>query len=195
MSTEGVDTSRRRFLTLATSGMGVVGGAAVVWPLLASLRPSAKAQAAGAPVTIDLTAVEPGQKLSVTWRGKAVWVVRRTEEMIKSLDLVTGDLVDPESGSSTQPAYTQNHTRSIKPDVLVTVGNCTHLGCIPTFRPEHPATDIHPNWQGGFFCPCHGSKFDLAGRVFKGSPAPVNLVIPPHRFATDLSVVIGEDQA
>lgn len=195
MSTEGVDTSRRRFLTLATTGMGVVGGAAVVWPFLASLRPSAKAQAAGAPVSVDLSAVEPGQKVSVTWRGKAIWVVRRTPEMIASLDKVTGELTDPESKGSIQPAYAVGAGRSIKPEVLVTVGNCTHLGCIPTFRPEHPAPDIHPHWEGGFFCPCHGSKFDLAGRVYKGSPAPVNLVIPPHRFDGDLRIVIGEDQA
>ena len=200
MSTEGAihpqaDTSRRRFLTLAASGMGVVGGAAVVWPFLASLRPSAKAQAAGAPVAVDISAIEAGQKLSVTWRGKAIWVVRRTPEMIASLDKVKGDLVDPDSGSSAQPEYTKNAARAIKPEVSVMIANCTHLGCIPTFRPEHPAPDVHPNWEGGFYCPCHGSKFDMAGRVYKGSPAPVNLAIPPHRFASDTQVVIGEDQA
>ncbi len=112
-----------------------------------------------------------------------------------AVDKVTAELTDPESKSALQPDYVKGVGRSIKPDVLVTIGNCTHLGCIPTFRPEHPAQDIHPHWEGGFFCPCHGSKFDLAGRVYKGSPAPVNLVIPPHRFADDLTVVIGEDQA
>lgn len=198
MSTEGAihpqaDTSRRRFLTLAASGMGVVGGAAVVWPFLASLKPSAKAQAAGAPVAVDIASIEPGQKLSVTWRGKAIWVVKRTPEMVASLDKVTGDLVDPDSASSEQPEYTKNATRSVKPEVSVMVANCTHLGCIPTFRPDHPAPDVHPNWEGGFYCPCHGSKFDMAGRVYKGSPAPVNLRIPPYRFQGDAQVVIGED--
>jgi len=190
-----VDTSRRRFLTLAASGMGVVGGAAVVWPFLASLKPSAKAQAAGAPITIDLAAIEPGQKFTTTWRGKAIWVVKRTPEMVASLDKVKGDLIDPDSAKSTQPEYAKNGARAIKPDVAVLIANCTHLGCIPTFRPEYPAPDIAANWEGGFFCPCHGSKFDLAGRVFKGSPAPVNLSVPPYRFASDAQLVVGEDQA
>lgn len=189
-----VDTSRRRFLTLAASGMGVVGGAAVVWPFLASLKPSAKAQAAGAPITIDLAAIEPGQKFTTTWRGKAIWVVKRTPEMVASLDKVKGDLIDPDSAKSTQPEYAKNGARAIKPDVAVLIANCTHLGCIPTFRPEHPAPDIAANWEGGFFCPCHGSKFDLAGRVFKGSPAPANLSVPPYRFASDAQLVVGEDQ-
>ena len=190
-----VDTSRRRFLTLAASGMGVIGGAAVVWPLLASLRPSAKAQAAGAPITIDLSVIEPGQKFTTTWRGKAIWVVKRTPEMVASLGKVTGELVDPDSASSKQPDYAKNPARAIKPELSVLIANCTHLGCIPTFRPEHPAPDISANWEGGFFCPCHGSKFDLAGRVFKGSPAPVNLSVPPYRFASDTQLVVGEDQA
>lgn len=202
MSTEGVDTSRRQFLTLATTGMGVIGGAAVVWPILASLRPSAKAQAAGAPVSIDLTTIEPGQKFSTLWRGKAIWVVRRTPEMVASLKLVEGQLTDPQSASTDQqggldlqPPYAKNATRSVKPEILVMIGSCTHLGCIPSFRPDHPATDIAADWQGGFFCPCHGSKFDLAGRVYKGSPAPKNLVVPPHRYLTDTMLVVGEDPA
>lgn len=197
-----IDTSRRRFLTLAASGMGVIGGAAVVWPLLASLRPSAKAQAAGAPVIIDLAVIEPAQKITVTWRGRAIWVVRRTPEMLASLDKVKADLTDPDSASTDthgglllQPAYAKNATRSIKPEILVMIGSCTHLGCIPSFRPDHPAADIAANWEGGFFCPCHGSRFDLAGRVFKGSPAPKNLVVPPHKYLNDSTVVVGEDQA
>lgn len=200
MSTEGainpnVDTSRRRFLTLAASGMGVIGGAAVVWPLLASLRPSAKAQAAGAPITIDLASIEPGAKFTTTWRGKAIWVVKRTPDMVASLEKVTGNLVDPESASSKQPDYAKNAARAVKPEVAVLIANCTHLGCIPTFRPDHPAPDVAADWQGGFFCPCHGSRFDLAGRVYKGSPAPVNLSVPPYRFASETQLVIGEDQA
>lgn len=197
-----IDTSRRRFLTLAASGMGVIGGAAVVWPLLASLRPSAKAQAAGAPVIIDLAVIEPAQKITVTWRGRAIWVVRRTPEMLASLDKVKAELTDPDSASTDthgglllQPGYAKNATRSIKPEILVMIGSCTHLGCIPSFRPDHPAADIAANWEGGFFCPCHGSRFDLAGRVFKGSPAPKNLVVPPHKYLNDSTVVVGEDQA
>lgn len=197
-----IDTSRRRFLTLAASGMGVIGGAAVVWPLLASLRPSAKAQAAGAPVIIDLAVIEPAQKITVTWRGRAIWVVRRTPEMLASLDKVKADLTDPDSASTDshgglllQPVYAKNATRSIKPEILVMIGSCTHLGCIPSFRPDHPAADIAANWEGGFYCPCHGSRFDLAGRVFKGSPAPKNLVVPPHKYLNDSTVVVGEDQA
>ena len=200
MSTEGVDTSRRRFLTLATAGMGVVGGAAVVWPLLASLRPSAKAQAAGAPISVDLTSCEPGQKISMIWRGKAIWVVKRTPEMVASLAKVTGVLTDPDCKSTDtqfgmllQPDYAKNATRSLKPEIMVLIGSCTHLGCIPTFRPDHPAPDVAPNWEGGFYCPCHGSKFDLAGRVYQGSPAPKNLVVPPHRYANDTTLIVGED--
>lgn len=197
-----VDASRRRFLTLAASGMGVIGGAAVVWPFLASLRPSAKAKALGAPVSVDLAVVEPGQKISLLWRGNPIWIVRRTPEMLASLDKVKGELSDPDlkstdthSGFVLQPDYAKNATRSIKPEVLVMIGSCTHLGCIPSFRPEKPAPDIAADWEGGFFCPCHGSKFDLAGRVYKGSPAPRNLVVPPHRYADDNTILIGEDQA
>lgn len=202
MSTEGVDTSRRRFLTLATTGMGVIGGAAVVWPILASLRPSAKAQAAGAPVAIDLTTIEAGQKFSTLWRGKAIWVVKRTPEMLASLKKVESQLIDPTSASTDthgglvlQPAYAKNETRSVKPEVLVMIGSCTHLGCIPSYRPDHPAADIAADWEGGFFCPCHGSKFDLAGRVYKGSPAPKNLVVPPHKYLSDTMLLVGEDPA
>ncbi len=197
-----VDTSRRRFLTLAASGMGVIGGAAVVWPLLASLRPSAKAKALGAPVAIDISTIEPGAKFSTLWRGNPIWIVRRTPEMLASLSKVTAELSDPDlkstdkhSGFILQPDYAKNETRSIKPEVLVMIGSCTHLGCIPAFRPEKTAPDIAPDWEGGFFCPCHGSKFDLAGRVFKGSPAPRNLVVPPHKYANETTILIGEDQA
>jgi ubiquinol-cytochrome c reductase iron-sulfur subunit len=195
MSKEGVDTGRRRFLTLATSGVGAVGVGAVVWPFLASLRPSERAKALGAPVIADISKLEAGQLVTFPWRGKPVWVVKRTPEMVESLAKVAGDLRDPESKEEQQPEYAKNATRSIKPDVLVMVGSCTHLGCSPTFRPDHPAPEVAPNWQGGFYCPCHGSKFDLAGRVYKGVPAPTNLVVPPHRFDGDTTVVIGEDQA
>lgn len=193
MSTQGVDPGRRRFLTLTTSVVGGAGAVAAVWPFLASLKPSERAKALGAPVTVDISHVEPGQRVIVAWRGKPVWVVRRTPEMLESLPKVDGDLRDPNSDEPQQPTYAKNEGRSINPETLVMVGSCTHLGCSPTFRPEHPAPDIDPNWQGGFYCPCHGSKFDLAGRVYKGVPAPLNLVVPPHRYEGDNTIVVGED--
>jgi ubiquinol-cytochrome c reductase iron-sulfur subunit len=194
MSNQGVDTGRRRFLTLTTAVVGGAGVAGAAVPFLASWMPSERAKALGAPVTIDVSKVEAGQKITVAWRGKPVWVVKRTPEMIQSLAKVAGALADPESQQAQQPQYAVNEARSIKPDTLIMVGSCTHLGCSPTFRPDHPAPEIDPNWQGGFYCPCHGSKFDLAGRVYKGMPAPLNLVVPPHRYADDSTVVIGEDQ-
>lgn len=193
MSNQGVDPGRRRFLTLTTSVVGGAGAVAAVWPFLASLKPSERAKALGAPVTVDVSKVESGQRITVAWRGKPVWIVRRTPDMLESLSKVTGELRDPESQEEQQPDYAQNETRSIKPEMLVMVGSCTHLGCSPTFRPDHPAPAIHSNWQGGFFCPCHGSMFDLAGRVYKGVPAPLNLAVPPHRYEGDNTIVVGED--
>ncbi len=193
MSNQGVDPGRRRFLTLTTSVVGGAGVAAAAWPFLASMAPSERAKAAGAPVTIDISKAEAGQKVTIAWRGKPVWVVKRTPEMLATLDKVTAELRDPESQEAQQPAYAQNEARSIKPEVLVMVGSCTHLGCSPTFRPDHPAPEIRSDWQGGFFCPCHGSMFDLAGRVYKGVPAPTNLVVPPHRYEGENTIVIGED--
>jgi ubiquinol-cytochrome c reductase iron-sulfur subunit len=194
MSNQGVDTGRRRFLTLTTAVVGGAGVAGAAVPFLASWMPSERAKALGAPVTIDVSKVEAGQKVTVAWRGKPVWVVKRTPEMIQSLAKVAGSLADPESQQAQQPQYATNEARAIKPDTLIMVGSCTHLGCSPTFRPDHPAPEIDANWQGGFYCPCHGSKFDLAGRVYKGMPAPLNLVVPPHRYADESTVVIGEDQ-
>jgi ubiquinol-cytochrome c reductase iron-sulfur subunit len=194
MSNEGVDAGRRRFLTLTTSVVGGAGVAAWAWPFLASLKPSARAQALGAPVIADIGNIEPGQKVTFVWRGRPVWVVRRTPEMLKTLPALAGNLRDPESKEEQQPKYVTGEARAIKPEYLVMVGTCTHLGCSPTFRPDHPAPEIDTNWQGGFFCPCHGSKFDLSGRVYKGVPAPLNLVVPPYRYADDKTIVIGEDQ-
>lgn len=190
-----VDKGRRRFLTLATTGVGAVGAGFVVWPFLASLKPSERAKALGAPVKADIAGVEDGQMLTLAWRGKPVWILKRTPEMIASLDKVKKDLADPDSTVDQQPKYAQNATRSVKPGIMVLVGSCTHLGCSPTFRPDHPAPEIMPDWQGGYYCPCHGSKFDLAGRVYKGVPAPINLKVPPYRFDGETVVVIGEDQA
>jgi ubiquinol-cytochrome c reductase iron-sulfur subunit len=194
MSDTGVDAGKRRFLTLATSVVGGIGAAFWAVPFIASWRPSAKAKAAGAPVAADISALKDGEMLTVAWRGKPVWIVKRSKEMLDSLAKVTPDeLQDPDSEDKQQPEYIGGATRSQKPEVMVMVGSCTHLGCSPLFRPEHPAPDIDAKWQGGFFCPCHGSRFDLAGRVYKGVPAPMNLKVPPYRFEGDSTVVIGED--
>ncbi len=195
MSSEGVDKSRRRFLTAATSVVGGVGVAFAAYPFLATWMPSAKAQSAGAPVEAGIGKMEPGQQLVVKWRGKPVWIVRRDEQMLGSLKKTEelDVLRDPMSDESIQPEYCKNEYRSIKPEYLVTIGICTHLGCSPTYRPELAPADLGPDWQGGFFCPCHGSKFDMAARVYKGVPAPTNLVIPPHKYLDDATVLIGED--
>ena len=194
MSNEGVDAGRRRFLTLTTVAVGGAGAAAAAWPFLASLRPSERAKALGAPVTVDISKIEAGQKLTVAWRGKPVWIIKRTPEMLASLPKVDSELRDPESKEEQQPAYVKGEARAIKPEFMVMVGSCTHLGCSPTFRPDHPAPEVDANWQGGFFCPCHGSKFDLSGRVYKGVPAPLNLLVPPYKYVNDNTITIGEDQ-
>ncbi|MGM0552740.1 MAG: ubiquinol-cytochrome c reductase iron-sulfur subunit [Pseudomonadota bacterium] len=195
MANQGVNRGRRRFLVAATSVVGGAGVAAVATPFLASLQPSARAQAAGAPVEFDVSAVEPGQRVSVEWRGQPIWVVRRTDEMIAGLSEVTDRLRDPESEvESQQPAYAQNEFRSRKPEILVVIGICTHLGCSPTYRPEIGDPEMGSDWQGGWLCGCHGSRFDLAGRVYRNVPAATNLVIPRHMYRTDTLLVIGEDE-
>ena len=192
MADENVNQDRRRFLTGVTTGVGAAGVAAAAVPFVASMTPSAKAKAAGAPVQVDIGNLEPGRLLKFEWRGKPVWIIKRTPEMLESLNIVTDELVDPDSDRDQQPEYAQNQARSINPEVLVLVGLCTHLGCSPLEK-LIPG-ELDSEWQGGFFCPCHGSKFDLAGRVYKGVPAPTNLVVPPHRFLTDTRVEIGVDQ-
>ncbi len=195
MSDDVVNKTRRRVLTGATSVVGAIGAVGVAVPFVGSWNPSAKAKAAGAPVQVNISKIEPGAMITVEWRGKPVYIVRRTEEAVENLSK-TDDLVrDPNSEEPQQPPYAQNHARSIKPEVLVLLGLCTHLGCAPMFRPEVGAADLGgDNWQGGFFCPCHGSKFDLAGRVYKGVPAPINLQVPPHRYDSDSVLTIGVDQ-
>jgi len=194
MSTGGVDTGRRRILTAATTVVGGVGAAVTLVPFLAAFKPSARAQAAGAPVEVDISKLEPGQRLTVEWRGKPVWIVRRTDGMLSDLKSLIGELRDPDSVKDQQPDYARNDSRAIKPEYLIVVGICTHLGCSPTFRPEVAPVDLGVEWKGGFFCPCHGSRFDLAGRVYEGVPAPLNLVIPPHTYVSDSRVLIGVDQ-
>lgn len=193
MSNQEINNSRRRFLTLATYAAGGALGVAAAIPLLASWKPSERAKAAGAPVEVDLEKVEPGQLITVAWQGKPVWVVNRTEQQLKDLPSNDGNLSDPESKVPQQPEYCANPTRSIKPEWWVAVGICTHLGCSPTYRPDLAPADLGKDWKGGFYCPCHGSKFDLAGRVFKGMPAPTNLVIPPYKYLSDTMVLVGVD--
>lgn len=194
MSAPGVDKNRRRVLIAATSAIGVVGAGFVAVPFLDYWQPSAKAKAAGAPVEADVSQLEPGALLRVKWRGKPVWVVHRTPEMIAALPTNDPKLVDPTSEAPQQPDYCKNPTRSLKPEYLVAIGICTHLGCSPTYRPEFGPDDLGADWKGGFHCPCHGSRFDLAARVFKNVPAPTNLVIPKHVYLNDTTILIGEDR-
>ncbi|CAD6871739.1 ubiquinol-cytochrome c reductase iron-sulfur subunit [Methylomonas fluvii] len=193
MNHEGVDHSKRQFLTSALSVVGAVGAGYLAVPFLSQMQPSAKAMAAGAPVDVDISKMEPGQLIRVAWRGKPVWVLNRTPEVISTLATLDSKLADPVSNESMQPENSKNPLRSIKPEIFVAVGLCTHLGCSPTFRPEIAPNDLGPDWKGGFFCPCHGSWFDLAGRVYRGVPAPTNLEIPPYRYETDNLIVVGEE--
>jgi len=191
---EVVNQGRRRFLTAATSAVGAAGAVGLAVPFIGSWNPSAKAKAAGAPVKIDLSKIQPGEMVTEEWRGKPVYVIRRTDEALAGLEKVDGDVSDPDSSNPQQPDYAQNETRSIKPEFMIMLGVCTHLGCAPQFRPEVGAKDLGGDaWQGGFFCPCHGSKFDLAGRVYKGVPAPTNLEVPPHTYDSDTTVIVGVD--
>ena len=188
MPSDDTDNDRRRFLTAATVVVGAVGTVAVAVPFLSSWSPSARAKTAGAPVQADIGKLEPGQQIIVKWRGKPVWVVRRDDAALETLPEVDGQLRDPKSNESIQPEYAKNEHRSRKPETLIMVGICTHLGCSPTYVPE-----ITADFKGGFFCPCHGSKFDFAGRVYQGVPAPTNLTVPPHYYVSDSIIVIGED--
>ena len=194
MSAEGVDLKRRRFLTAAASVVGGVGVVAVAVPFVSSMQPSARAQAAGAPVEADISKLEPGQMMTVEWRGKPVWIVNRTKAVLDALPTLDGKLRDPQSKESDQPANAKNEFRSIKPEYLVLVGICTHLGCSPQAVPADAKAQMGQDWEGGFLCPCHGSKFDLAGRVYKGSPAPINLEVPPYTYLSDTKLLIGDDR-
>ena len=193
--TNTVDTDKRRFLTNATTVVGSIGAIAVTIPFISSLSPSAKARAAGAPVEVDISKLEVGQLLTIEWRGKPVFVFRRSEESLSALANLKTELRDPHSEElGQQPSYCKNDLRSIRQDLMVLVGICTHLGCAPTYRPELAPEDLGPDWQGGFFCPCHGSTFDLAGRVYQSVPAPTNLVVPPHYFINDNKLLIGTEK-
>jgi ubiquinol-cytochrome c reductase iron-sulfur subunit len=188
-----VDKTRRN-LIVATSAVGTAAGVGTAVPFVASMWPSERTRAAGAPVEVDPTRIAPGALGVIEWRGKPVWVLRRTKEMLESLKAVEPRLSDPQSKASEQPKYAQNEYRSATPELLVLVGVCTHLGCSPQEKPAEAKAEMGADWPGGFYCPCHGSKFDFAGRVFKGSPAPVNLVVPPYTVVSPTKVVIGEDE-
>jgi len=194
MSTDVVDQGKRRFLTAATSVVGAVGAGFVAVPFIASWMPSERAKNAGAPVEADISKLEEGRMMIVEWQSKPVWIVRRSEQMLSSLPKLNDNLRDPASeNADQQPEYAQNDTRSRKPEILVLVGICTHLGCSPSYRPEIAPADLGEEWMGGFFCPCHSSKFDMAGRVYTGVPAPTNLPVPPHYYVTENTILVGED--
>jgi ubiquinol-cytochrome c reductase iron-sulfur subunit len=192
MSTD-VDADRRRFLTAGVAVVGGVAAAGVAVPFVAAWQPSERARAFGAPIEVDISKIEPGQMLTQKWRGKPIWIVRRTPEILQALPGLDNRLRDPQSTQDQQPAYARNEYRSIKPEILVLIGICTHLGCSPSYikRDEAP---LGTGWPGGFFCPCHGSRFDYAGRVYEGVPAPTNLVVPPHEYLSDTRILIGADE-
>lgn len=192
---ESIDTNKRRFLANTTTVVGGIGIAVAAIPFISSLSPSAKAVAAGAPVEVNIGQLSPGQMITVEWRGKPVFIIHRTPEALASLAKVSDLLLDPDSlNTSQQPEYCQNEQRAIRNDIMILIGICTHLGCAPTYRPDIAPQDLGEDWQGGFFCPCHGSKFDLAGRVYAGVPAPSNLIVPPHYFISDDVLLIGEEK-
>lgn len=191
-SDDTVDEKRRKFLLRATTAMGALGAAAVATPFVASLFPTEKAIAKGGPVPVKIGGMKPGDQLTVIWRARPVWIVRRTEAALAELRRLTNFLRDPNSKTPQQPRYAENVYRSIKPEYLVLVGVCTHLGCTPTYRPDPKS--VTPDWPGGFFCSCHGSKFDLAGRVYKGVPAPINMEVPPYVYLSEQEILIGVDK-
>ncbi|WP_137935933.1 ubiquinol-cytochrome c reductase iron-sulfur subunit [Chitinivorax sp. B] len=194
MSDTQVDNSKRRFLVAATGAAGAVAVGGVATPFVLTFAPSERAKAAGAPVEVDISKLESGQKINVEWRGKPVWIVSRTKEQLANLTKLDDKLADPKSEADQQPEYAKNASRAIKPEIWIAVGICTHLGCSPTHRPDLAPADLGADWLGGFYCPCHGSKFDLAGRVYKGVPAPTNLIVPPHKYLSDTRVLIGDDK-
>jgi len=191
---DGVDQSRRKFLTNATIATGAVGAAFVAVPFIESWAPSERARALGAPTELDVSKIDPGQMTITIWRRKPIYVVHRTSEMVGHLKGHDGDLKDPDSKEDQQPDYAKNILRARKAEYLVLVGTCTHLGCLPKQRFEAASAEMGPSWPGGFFCPCHGSRFDLSGRVFNGSPASLNLVVPPYEYPTEKLLRIGADE-
>ena len=193
MSEAKLDKTRRN-LIVATSAVGAAAGLGAAVPFAWSMWPSERAKAAGAPVEADISGIAPGELQVVEWRGKPVWVLRRTKEMLDAIKKVEDKVTDPASKDSTQPSYAKNETRSVKPEYLVLIGICSHLGCSPQYKGAEAKAEMGADWQGGFLCPCHGSKFDLAGRVYKGAPAPINLEVPQYTYLSDTRLLIGEDK-
>lgn len=193
VTTDSVDWRRRRFLLSATTTVGGITTVAAAVPFVASMLPSERAKAAQAPVEADIGKVERGTLATVEWSGKPVWVLHRTDNMIAALGTQDDQLRDARSEQPQQPDYVKNATRSIRPEYFVAIGICTHLGCVPSYAPQTGVAGLRADWSGGFYCPCHGSKFDLAGRVFRGVPAPLNLVIPPHKYLSDSRLLVGAD--
>jgi ubiquinol-cytochrome c reductase iron-sulfur subunit len=195
MSNEQKVNCGRRRLLVATSAVGGAGAVAALVPFVSSMLPSERAKAAGAPVEVDISKLEPGQMMTVEWRGKPVWIIHRTKEMLDTLPKLKDAVADPDSSKKMQPDYIKGEHRSIKPEIMVAVGICTHLGCSPSSKFKHGADEgMTPDWQGGFLCPCHGSTFDFSGRVYKSKPAPDNLEVPPHMYLSDARIIIGEDK-
>ena len=195
MSQDGVDNERRRFLTTAATVVGGAGAVAATVPFISAMTPSAKTKAIGAPVEVDISDLKPGELRIVQWQGKPVWILRRNEEELASIEQMDGEVRDPDSDKEQQPDYARNEYRSVKPEYLIVIGLCTHLGCSPKYvtKEEGEGFNLGSDWKGGFFCPCHGSRFDLAGRVLKGVPAPTNLVVPPYQYLAETRVLIGDD--
>ena len=195
MSNQGKMDCGRRRLIVATAAVGGAGAVAALVPFVSSLLPSERAKAAGAPVEVDISKLEPGQMMTVEWRGKPVWIINRTKDMLDTLPKLADSVADPKSDKQMQPEYCKNETRSIKPEIMVAVGICTHLGCSPSSKFKKGAEEgMSGDWLGGFLCPCHGSTFDFAGRVYKNKPAPDNLEVPPHVYLADTRILIGEDK-
>lgn len=194
LTIDSQNARQRRQLLLATGAAGGVGLVGTMLPFVASMAPSDATKSMSAPVEVDLETVELGALVTVAWRGKPVWILHRTQDMLVRLGRHDRLLADPLSKEAQQPAYARNATRSLRPDFFVAIGICTHLGCVPTYRPEVSAADLGDDWPGGFFCPCHGSKFDLAGRVFRAVPAPLNLDIPPYEYQGETRLVVGQDR-
>jgi ubiquinol-cytochrome c reductase iron-sulfur subunit len=193
MDSENLGLSRRRFLTTAATVVGGAGAIATTWPFISTMTPSARAKAIGAPIEVDIGDMKPGELRIEKWQGKPVWILRRNQQTLEDLVILNDAVSDPDSLENQQPDYAKNEYRSRKAEYLVVIGLCTHLGCSPTYTPVDEQHNLGPEWKGGFFCPCHGSSFDLAGRVFKGVPAPANLIVPPYQFLSDTRILIGDD--
>jgi len=195
MSVDGIDISRRRFLTTTASVVGGAGAVTASIPFISTLSPSAKTRAIGAPIEVEIGDLQPGELMITQWQGKPVWILRRDQESLAGIEALNSEVVDPGSEREQQPEYAKNEYRSVKSEYLIVIGLCTHLGCSPIYvnREDGGSHNLGSNWKGGFFCPCHGSRFDMAGRVYKGFPAPTNLVVPPHMYLSETKVLIGDD--